>query len=277
MNKKDLHIVFGFTGEAILHQSQQINKEQGDILRFNDSLSLGPLGNLDKNKGIDNRMLWLKKIPGYIEFKDDSNYINIDLTKIKALVKNINNYKRIYLWLGNEADEKIITARLLYHLQGLSIPIFKPDFSKAEFKNIKGESINISSLLQMKEGDILKLWKHFEELNERDKQSFTSLWERLTKEESVIHLFDKESNYISRDESFFDQYLLNRCSIQDKKSSLVVAYTLYDVWEDWGYGGIGDAFLFYRLNILEKERKIKITNRDEAPERGHRLFDVRKA
>ncbi len=43
MTKKDLHIVFGRLGEPNLSRSQIVNNDHGDILTFDDPLSLGPL------------------------------------------------------------------------------------------------------------------------------------------------------------------------------------------------------------------------------------------
>lgn len=276
MIKKDLHIVFGPSGKANLSRSQIVNKDHGDILGFDDPLSLGPLCDLDEMEHIENRKLWLKRIFDSFESEDGSNFVDANLNQIRTLLQTIRNYKSIYLWLGNYANEKLTTARLLSHLQGLTIPIFKADFAKAEFKNGKGEDIKLISLQVMKEADVLELGKHFEELSEQDKRSFISLWEQLQKDKSVIHLFDKEDNCISKDESFFDNYLLNRCSDQSKKSAFVVAYTLFDIWDEWGRGEVGDGYLYYRLNVLEKEGKVEITDRHENSERGRQIFNVRR-
>nr|WP_068886626.1 DUF3658 domain-containing protein [Pedobacter panaciterrae] len=124
--------------------------------------------------------------------------------------------------------------------------------------------------------DALELAKHFEELSEKDKGSFVSLWEQQQKDKSIIYLFDKEQNCIPLEESFFDCYLLNRCGDQSKKSAFVVGYTLFDIWDEWGSGAIDDSYLYYRLNFLEKEGKVKTTNRHEDSERGRVIFNVKR-
>lgn len=273
MQKKDLHIVFGSSGETILSQSQIVNKDEGDILSLCDLVSLGPLSNLDDSTGIESRKSWFRKFLNPIEYDDGSNFVDNDFNLIKTLSGRVGNYKHVQLWFGSDASEKIATARLLYHLQGLTISIFKLNLSQVKFKTDKGVILDTSSLQQVAQADVPKLLNHFEELTEQDRQSYASLWQKLINDNGSIHLFDKKNNCISRDESFLDRYLMNRCTTQTK-SAMVVGYVLIDLWEEWGLGEIGDIILYYRLNILEKEGKVKITERDEDPERGRRLFNV---
>lgn len=273
MSKKDLHITFGYKGKAILSESQFVNKDRGDILGFADPLSNGPLYNLDK-QGSENRKSWFKNAFCWATDENDYSFVDDDLIQVKTLLETINNYKILYLWLGSTACEKLTTARILHHLEGLEITILYVDFSKTDFKSDRGVSLNSSSLQDLKSEDVPELAKYFSQLRKHEKQSASLLWTSLQKDKSIYHLFDKQNNCVSGEESFLDKYLLNRC-IEQNNSSMVVAYTLFDIWEEWGLGEIGDCLLYCRLNVLEKQGKVTITDRNKDPERGQVLFQVK--
>lgn len=274
MYKKDLHIVYGFSSKATLVESNFINPEQGYILEFDDFPSIGPICDLDNIDAIEARKEWIENIYGTIELEDKSNWIENNLNRIKTLLQTANDYKCIYLWLGDNSDEKITAARLLYHLQDLPLPIYKLNFSKMDFRNDQGVKLDLSTLQTMRIENVTEAALHFEEMSIQDKQIFYSIWETLLTDKNMIHLFDKSNKYFSEDETFFDQYLLNRCSKQTQKSSLIVGYTLCDIWAE--FEGVGDIFLFHRLNILANKGLIEITDRHEDQERGQMIFNVRR-
>jgi len=100
MDKKDLHIVFGFTAKAILSQSNYVNAEQGEIVRFYDPLSLRPLCDMDNATAIEERKMWLNEALGSIETENSSNFVDDNLDLIKTIVADNQKIKRIFLWLG---------------------------------------------------------------------------------------------------------------------------------------------------------------------------------
>lgn len=276
MLKKDLHITFGFSGETILTQSKIIDDAQGEICNFRDQLALGPLCDLD-NIAIENRKRWFQKLFGSIPSEGEDSFIDDDLNLLKKLIDTSNRYENIYLWLGGEANEKITTARLLFHLQGISVPMYRLNFDKMEFRNKEGVKLDLTSLQAMTVENIPEVSRYFEELSKEDKRSFVSIWDNLLTDKSVIHLYDKSGNYVSGDETFFDEYLLNRCNETPQRSSLIVAYTLFDIWEKFGGGSIGDRFLFHRLNELGNMGKIEISSPHENADRAKLVFDVKEA
>ncbi|WP_140938597.1 DUF1835 domain-containing protein [Sphingobacterium lumbrici] len=276
MQKKDLHVTFGFAGNATLIQSQIIDIEKGEIRNFNDPLSQGPLCDLDDVEAIENRKRWLQNVFGSIQSEGGSNFIDDNLSLLRELIDTSNTYEKIYLWVGDEADEKITTARLLFHLQDLSIPIYRLNFDKMEFQNEKGVKLYPTSLQVMRVEDISEASQHFDELSAGDKQFFVSIWEHLRTDQSVVHLFNRSGKYVSGEDTFFDQYLLNHCTDKPKRSPFIVADTLFDIWEEFRGGCVGDSFLYHRLNELAHGGKIEISNRHEDPERAKVVYDVRK-
>lgn len=272
MSPKQLHITFGFSGNATLIQSKFIDPEQGEIVSLTDPLAIGTLCDLDDQERINSRKEWLQKSLGSIESEKEQNFIDDNLALLKSLIDSANKYEKIYLWLGDEANEKLTTARLLFYLQNTSTPIYKLNFNKMEFKNLKGERLDLSSLQILKTEQISTASKQFEKLSSDEITAFATLWESVRTEPSTLRVFDKKGKYLSGDDSFFDSFLLQKSSDTPQVSSTIVGYSLCNIWDCYGGGNVGDIFLFYRLNELAKEGKINISNRDL--ERPKILFDV---
>jgi len=276
MPKKDLHITFGFSGKALLAQSQLIDLNEDEILGFTDPLSQGPLYDLNDVQAIENRKRWLENIFGSIQSEGDNNFIDDELNLWAKLIDSVDDFNAIYLWLGDESNEKITTARLLYHLRASTIPIYRLNFDKMEFWNEKGVKLDLTSLQVMRVEHISDASQHFEKLSEDDKQAYVSIWKDIHTDQSTVHLFDRAGNYVSGDEAFFDHFLLDKCRDTFQRSSLIIGYTLFDIWEKFSSGCVGDTFLFHRLNEMAKAGKIEIANRHEDAERAKMIFDVRK-
>ncbi|QBQ41917.1 DUF1835 domain-containing protein [Sphingobacterium psychroaquaticum] len=276
MRQKDLHIIFGLHSKNLLMQSEQIDPERSEILVLHDSLSLGPLYDLYDKKSSEYRNLWWDKIGATKLKEDEVNYILDETNNVKNAIDKSDNYDNIYLWLGHNTDEIILTARILHYLKEVAIPVFKLNLTKTIFTNDKGMETEFHSIQMMKAEHVQGVSKYFEELNINDKTYYASLWEQIGKEQSFVRIFGKSMNYVSGDETFLDQFLINNCKETVQTSSYVVAYTLFELWNHYGFGcGIGDLFLYYRLRQLGKMGKIEIQYAQEGTDRRETIFDVK--
>ncbi len=240
MHKRNIHLVFGHTSNTILLQSGLINPETEDVVVLNDPLSLGPLFDVDDERGAENRRLWwIENVYGLLGSESSIDFFEEDLNRIKKLSNDMPRYKAIYLWFGEDGNEKIAMARLLHYLRGIQIPIFKTD---------------LTSLYLMNPADLPDVAKQFYELNTQHQVYWESLWEQLLSDDATIHIFDKSNNLLTGNHLFFDTFLLEKCTGEPKSSALIVGQALTAIWNTYGLSGIGDVFLFHRLNCLgEKE------------------------
>lgn len=267
--------MFGDTGNTILLQSGLISPETEDVLVLNDSLSLGPLFDVDDERGAENRRLWwIENVYGPLGSESSIDFFEEDLNRIKKLSNDVPRYKAIYLWFGEDGNEKIAMARLLHYLRGIQIPIFKPDFHKVQVRNIRGEAINPTSLYLMNPADLPNVAEHFYELNTQHRVYWESLWEQLLSDDATLHIFDKSNNVLTGNHLFFDTFLLEKCTREPKSSALIVGQALTAIWNTYGLSGIGDVFLFHRLNCLGDKGAITITERHKDPTRGRTVFKV---
>jgi len=274
---KDIHIVFGFTGRAILTQSDYIDAEKDEILCFADPLNIGPLCDLDRPLHVTQRKNWLDNVIGPFYLDDNVHFIDDNINSLKKLIKSIDSYNSIYLWLGNVDNEKLTASWLLYHLQLSDIPVFKVNFDRIAYKNKSGNMVKGYSLSRIDQAVISKIDWPIELMSEDAKRDMVSLWEQIRDDEYVIHTLDKDGKLINSEESYFDSYLLDECCSEPIRSSQIVGYALCKIWNDHGMNcTIGDGFLFYRLNQLGKEGLIEITERSDVPDRANAIFTVRK-
>ena len=276
-HKQNIHLVFGATADAVLSQSGLIHPEKDDKLVLSDPLTLGPLIEVTNEQGIENRQRWLAEhVDGSITMQNHLDFVREDCDGIKKLVANVAQYEAIYLWLGEDSNEKIAMARLLHLLRGIQVPVFKPDFSKVAVKNIRGETIHPGTLYMMNAADLPEVARHIYELDTREREFWPSLWEQLWSNDSESRIFDKSDNIVSGDRRFFDRFLLAVCSDEPQSSARIVGQALAAIWDTYGMPGVGDVFLFHRLNRLGAEGTLEITERNDEPHRKH-LFKVRKA
>ncbi|MFD2556063.1 DUF1835 domain-containing protein [Sphingobacterium tabacisoli] len=275
--KKDIHIAFGFTGRAILTESNYIDIEKDEILCFTDPLNIGPLCDLNRPLHVSQRKEWLDNTIGSSNIDDNVHFVDDNVNSLKKLIESIDSYNRICLWLGNIDNEQLTASWLLYHLQLSDIPVFKVNFDRIVYKNRIGNMVKASSLRLIDQTVISKIDWPIELMSEEAKRDMVSLWERIRDDEYVIHTLDKDGKLISSDESYFDSYLLDECSSEPVRSALIVAHTLCKIWDDHGENcSIGDGFLFHRLNQLGEEGLIEITERSDEPDRASTIFTVRK-
>lgn len=272
MSFKQLHITFGFSGNATLLQSNFIDPKEGEIVCFTDPLAIGPLCDLDDQERVNIRKNWLEKILGPIQDEDGCNFVDTNLALLKSLKDSVDKYEEIYLWLGPETNEKLTTARLLYYLEDTSTPIYILHFDKMDFRNKQGKKLDLNSLQILTIEQIPEASKHFEKINSEEVNTFSTLWENVRTEQSTQRVIDKTGKYLSGDDSFYDSFLLNQSSDTPQRSSRIVGYSLSAIWECYGGGDVGDSFLFHRLNELAKTGLIEISNRDQ--ERPEVIFDV---
>jgi hypothetical protein len=95
MNKKDLHIVFGFTGKSVLSQSQFVNPEHSDILELSDPLSEGPLCDLDDRQSTERRKQWVDNVFGRYESETGLHFVKETQVKLQMLLDSAQNYEAI--------------------------------------------------------------------------------------------------------------------------------------------------------------------------------------
>lgn len=276
MTKKNLHIVHGEQSKATLLESNCVAAGSEEIVSFNELLSFGPLCDIDSTARIEARKLGLARILNLNDGAEDDIFsIAANHNSIQSILANQHDYNKIYLWLGPHTDEMITAARLLFHIEKLNIPIFKLDFSQGNFKNSKGAPIVLNSLRVMNVQNLQEIAPHFVEMDTGKIRSFAALWSTLRTNDSAIRIFDKNGELLEGDESFFDQYLLNRCTTTNQGSAYIVGCAMGDIWEDFDHIPTGDIFLFDRLNQLGRDGKIQISERRE--ERGGILFQARLA
>lgn len=176
--------------------------------------------------------------------------VNKNVETSKRIIANYRN-ERIYLWTGLSAAEIITTARLLYNFQVRHNNISVFDFSNFTMKNARGEEVHPEILGATDLSRVNEIHKHFRPLTEDELLKFRELWKRVKVTNSLVWILDN-GQIIDKDETYFDSFLLSRCTNEFQTPARVVGHTLCDT-----NFNVGDAFLNYRLKQLTLMQKLE--------------------
>jgi hypothetical protein len=252
VKKHNLHIIFGHT-EKSLAASGLIDSNVDRIVFFRDKLEYGPLCDIDEN--IEERKEWLTMAFGGTMFYDFifSN-LEKDLVEIQSMVNDPSPIEKVFLWTGNDAFEKISTARVLSHLSKLDLDFYSVDYSEIELTNLLGEKYSPKTISVIDLSDYPLLFKRFKPVKEEEVEFYVNLWDRLKKENSKLRVLEYPNSVLAKDVSYFDEILLSNCTVEFQKCSRVIGMSLMAI--DFR---TDDHFLNWRLKCLAKKQQIVIS------------------
>ncbi len=270
----DLHIIYGYPSLNILKESQLVDFSSNDIFQFFVGQSTGPIFSVENKDSINKRKKWHVNFMELWPIEELNKLLENDLKLLSKLKDPFLSYENIFLLLGDESDELILTSSILHILTACHIPIYKLDFTAMDFRNEEHKKLNLTSLKILKATQVAHAMSNFKLLNHTDIDWYKNLWTTLEKEDALIRIVDRKGIRIKGDETIFDEILLNYCHDHPQKSALVVAYTLCYLWDTYGNGIIGDLFLYQRLRVLANEGKLIISNPHADPEGAKTCFEV---
>ena len=254
--KKEYHIVYGEQANAVLQESQCIDFSNSNIelITLRDNLNEGKLFNLKTLEGIDERIKWIEDYYGEDKWSDLRRE---DAKACKVLLENIQDTDLVYIWLGNDSSEYVWKALVIDFLKELKVNIFVIDWHNVTTYNVHGKEVNIDYLNICQPENAVTASQNFRHLKSDEKQFFIELWQRLLKNNAEIRNLNN-GVLEEGDVRFFDAMLLARCKTDFQTAAYVVGMTLGDMYFKYKSGGIGDFFLYERLEQLAKLGKLEI-------------------
>lgn len=254
MNGKCLHIVFGDQARAAVGFRKIYNTNEIDLVCFRDTLSIGPISNLETEKGRQDRIGWLTNV--YREFPQDVVPADIDL--INELNDRANLYKQIYLWTGSDVNEILCASRLFYFLRDFScLKIFTIDFLNTSITKRCGYFVYPKSLAETSLDQISELYGNFSLLTQQEFERMRLIWEKLSNENSYLRVVVEGSEILGGEIDFYDASIMAHCTKRYQTAVKVVGKTLGHMNSANIREGIGDSFLNYRLMKLVDNSQLK--------------------
>lgn len=251
MNPKDIHIVFNQVGQTLLNL-QLPGLCNIRLISLEDTLHIGPIGNLHIEENIKKREAWLSAIFGDIYYNEELSIVEKDLKRINSLVENPETINDIYMWTGYSTSEIISTARLVSYLSDLNKNIFIIDFPNIPVKRKDGITMYPHSLIETNESQIKELAKHFYLISPNDLQKWEKIWKEIEQNNTMLRILDKDGIIREKDETYFDSFLLSNCNGEFQYAVKVIGRTLCDI-----SFSVGESFLNWRLKKLASAGKIE--------------------
>lgn len=270
---KEYHIIYGEQAKAVIQQSQSVDfsNPNVEIIALMDNLNEGKLYDLKTLKGIEDRVKWFEEFySGYIW----SDLIKNNAKDCKFILETIQQNDQVFIWLGNDATEYVWKCAVVDFLKDLIVDINIIDWQNVIGYNVSGQEINLDYLSICNPENVFVAGQNFRVLAKSEKQNLIDEWNRIFVNNSDIRNLNT-GNLEEGDASFFDEMLINRCTNEFQKGAYIVGMTLCDIYDKYKSGGIGDYYLFRRLEQLSETGQLEIS---ELIVRGRdyaNLFNVR--
>lgn len=257
-DRNNLHIAFGVQAGAVLQQSGIYDTGKSKTVCLQDYLSIGPVLDLETQKGRNRRINWLSEICQGFGADEIGRIVDSDGQLIEKLKDDMNLYDRIYLWVGADVSEMLSASRLLYVLQLQDCSrLFIIGFLNSSLIRHIGTFMYPKSLSVKAPDEVAALYNNCRVIEQQEVSEMQALWERLRIDDAYLRI-SKEGTTISACEmDFYDPNILVHCTNRYQGAYRVIGKTLGYVNEGSMREGIPDSFLSWRLINLIKQGTLK--------------------
>jgi hypothetical protein len=257
-----VHIVFGEQSVAALSGAFELDEQlKGEVIYFEDDLSVGPLFILDTKDGQSARKQWWMQLTGAQapvvaegaepvaeeEEKDD----NYTFRQLKALLK-ADPEQEVWIWAGQNSRDVCGYYWLVSQLYDFAGRIYIIYLNNLPFLNEKGSVFYPTHLHQILPKEFLKAKKLARAVSLAEFEIDGDEWSRLMNENAGIRLLEGGKKIKGEPTPFYDKELLGQTSAEFQKASKVIGL----VTEKRKYP-VMDQYLGWRLKELIKQGKLE--------------------
>jgi hypothetical protein len=263
-----LHIVFGQSSAPALAAAFELDETlKGDLLFFEDDLSVGPLFILDTKDGQSNRRQWWQQIAGLqaqaqqqpaAEGAQPEPAVAEEESGDPELVKQLKTRLKteeelqVWIWAGQNARDVCGYYWLISQLYDFSGRIHIIYLNNLPFLNEKGAVFYPTHLHQILPKEFLKARKLARPVSLAEFELDGDEWHRLMNENAGIRLLEGGKKLKGEPATHYDKDLLQQCGREFQKAGKVVGQVggklKYPVLEQ---------FLTWRLKELVREEKLE--------------------
>lgn len=262
-----LHIVFGEPSATALSAAFELDEQlKGDIVYFEDDLSVGPLFILDTKDGQTARKQWWMQLAGIqpqpvpelipeaqqqVPEPEEEKGDQIKLRQLKALLKG-EPEQEVYIWAGQNARDVCGYYWLvsqLYDFQGRIHIIY---LNNLPFLNEKGSVFYPTHLHQILAKEFLKAKKLARPVSLAEFEIDGDEWSRMMNENAGIRLLEGGKKIKGEPSAFYDKELVQQSTAEFQKASKVVGLVTGKLKYP-----VMDQFLGWRLKELIKQDKLE--------------------
>ena len=232
-----LHIVFGESSATALSGAFELDEQlKGDILYFEDDLSIGPLFILDTKDGQSARRQWWMQLAGIqpqpVIVTEDEQSLPAPapeeeqgdqekVRQLKALLKS-DPEQEVYLWAGQNARDVSGYYWLISQLYDFAGRIHIIYLNNLPFLNEKGGVFYPTHLHQILAKEFLKAKKLARPVSLAEFEIDGDEWSRMMNDNAGIRLLEGGKKLRGEPTVFYDKELLQAATAEFQKASKVV-------------------------------------------------------
>ncbi len=265
-----LHIVFGESSATALAAAFELDEQlKGDILYFEDDLSVGPLFILDTKDGQNARKQWWMQLAGtqpqsvaeggpdtqapvaVATVAEEEAGDQEKFRQLKALLKS-EPEQEVYVWAGQNARDVCGYYWLVSQLYDFSGRIHIIYLNNLPFLNEKGSVFYPTHLHQILAKEFLKAKKLARPVSLAEFELDGDEWSRMMNENGGIRLLEGGKKIKGEPTTFYDKELVQQSTAEFQKASKVVGLVTGKLKYP-----VMDQFLGWRLKELIKQGKLE--------------------
>jgi hypothetical protein len=263
-----LHIVFGESSATALTGAFELDEQlKGDILYFEDDLSVGPLFILDTKDGQSARKQWWMQLAGIqpqpvaegapeapapsAPVAEEEAGDQEKFRQLKALLKS-EPEQEVYIWAGQNARDVCGYYWLVSQLYDFSGRIHIIYLNNLPFLNEKGGVFYPTHLHQILAKEFLKAKKLARPVSLAEFELDGDEWSRMMNENGGIRLLEGGKKIKGEPATFYDKDLVQQSTAEFQKASKVVGLVTGKLKYP-----VMDQFLGWRLKELIKQGKLE--------------------
>jgi len=266
-----VHIVFGPASAPALAAAFELEETlKGDIICFEDDLSVGPLFILDTKDGQANRRQWWQQLAGLqpqpvtgpdgeagnteatpAPAPEEENGDPEKVRQLKARLK-AEPEQEVWIWAGQNARDVCGYYWLVSQLYDFAGRIHIIYLNNLPFLNEKGAVFYPTHLHQILPREFLKARKLARPVSLAEFELDGDEWHRLMNENAGVRLLEGGKKIKGEPAAFYDKELLQQCGRDFRKAAKVVGQVTgklkYPVMEQ---------YLSWRLKELVREEMLE--------------------
>jgi hypothetical protein len=262
-----LHIVFGESSATALSGAFELDEQlKGDMLYFEDDLSVGPLFILDTKDGQRARRQWWMQLSGIqpqpvVEIAQDATQPVQEveeesgdqekLRQLKALLKATPELE-VYLWAGQNARDVCGYYWLISQLYDFAGRIHIIYLNNLPFLNEKGGVFYPTHLHQILAKEFLKAKKLARPVSLAEYEIDGDEWSRMMNENAGIRLLEGGKKIKGEPATHHDKDLIQQSTAEFQKASKVIGLVTGKLKYP-----VMDQFLGWRLKELIRQEKLE--------------------
>lgn len=271
-----IHIVFETANIEVLNKAFELDESlRGNIIEIKDDYAVGPIVDIYDTYGYQLRRDWWKDLLEFTPYKEQLDIVDDKLT-VHQLLRKLDNISEIpegdsvleeqekvaeqtdkseelWIWMGQNQHDVCGYYWLMSQLKNYQGRVYVLYLNNLPFINEKGLIFYPQHLHEIQPKEFLKAKKLARQITLSEFELDPDEWKRLCNENAVIRILEGGKKLISKEESFYDNDLLQVITPNFQKVNKVLYNTLTKMKIK-----TGDVFLFWRIRKMIEEGKLEM-------------------